>query len=330
MNGMADINLRIAAAFNYLQEALGSPNGSKVAVRTLAVELNKGDVSGQLFKAHKIYQFKSGTYVPPENIQEEWRRRIEEFSRSKGLQASSLEKLSDQFLARYGKPSKISTPVRNEFLFAGDHIDHPDILCGAWRFFYISPVDRQSDPKPEIRGVLAIFRKTDDAQNRVSVQMISGSTHWVGYAFSFELHLYIVCTAEQKTETAFFVVNKPNRTQRQFVAGLGTALERGDTLMHPAMGVICCGEKVFPRIDLAEAQYEQTLSEGLGASLERLIAGEFISSEDDQIIREHFKVTYKNLKIFADHHPHLHDYLRKHIRLRKKPISMQSLLLQWV
>jgi len=313
-----ELNARLVAAINYLQDRLRE-GPRKLSVADLAKLLN-AFAKSEVFPKNKLYLFKRGQHIPKQIEQQEWIETIEKFSKSKSLEVSSIRDLTARFIEKYGGGASDSFA-----LLEGDSIDHPEVLCGAWRFFYISPVNRHLDPKPEIRGVLAIFKEIPENKKHVSVRMISGSTHWSGYAFSFNRHLYIVCAAE-KSETAFFVVNKPTREDPDFVAGLGSALERGRTTMHPAMGVLCFGEKCFGQIQSKSTSLPPEVTK----CLSEITGGQrSISTQDEELMRGQFIVTYYTLKQFAAKNKDLAEYLADHVTVHNKPMSMLSLFLQW-
>ena len=328
---MDELNTRIAIVIAYLQDQLGGATaGKRLSMESLATVLN--NEAGQIrpFKKSQLYSFKNGIYKPGPAQQSEWVRVILALCKKQNLPVTSLDHLPETLIKQYG--SGVSQSLISQPEFVGDHIDDPDIFSGAWRFFYVSPVDREGSPKPEIRGVLAIFSKDKDSANRITVRMISGSTLWTGFAFAYEWHLYIFCTAKLKTETAFFIVNKPSRSQSNFVAGLGSALERGGAQqvhMHPAMGVLCFGEKCHGRFLSKRPQTKTELTPEVVNCLDRLIDGEAISDAEEKVVRGEFKATYPNLKRFSQTHPELSEYLDKHIQINQHPYSIKSLLLEW-
>jgi hypothetical protein len=81
--------------------------------------------------------------------------------------------------------------------------------------------------------------------------MVSKRGLWNGNLFATGQHLYVVLNDiakndVRKTETTFFIVNRPHLRQ-PFIAGIGTALIRTTFLsIPPVFGFLFFGEKYIP------------------------------------------------------------------------------------
>ena len=328
---MAEQLAQIAVALAYLKAELGAKNGKTLSIEALCGLLNEAAGADTPFVASKIFSFRRGQFKPAPPLEREWIRVIEKFCAEREyLRITKLSAIPADILAQYASP--LAQPKSIDSDFAGEIIQDPNIFCGAWRFFYVSPVTRAAQYQHEIRGVVAVFRPIEGENNKLDVQMISRSTHWSGVAFAFEWHLYIVCQAKDKSETAFFVVDKPSKSQYRFVAGLGSALERGDPERmhrHPAMGVLCFGEKCHGESLSPRSKAVQALSPTVVAALDKLMAGDELADEDEETLRAEFKVTYSTLNQLANKHPELVAHLKKHVRVNQREFGMKSLLVEW-
>jgi hypothetical protein len=205
-----------------------------------------------------------------------------------------------------------------------------EVLSGVWRFFYVSPINRKGQFKPELRGTAAFFQAADSSSDSINMVLISGHSQWKGQAFVNDSHLYMRCSDVGRTETAFFVTNKPTRVRQIFV-GVGTALERVKREPIPSVaGFICFGEKITDQHMKAEGQtlIEDSLI-NLQTILQRVLRGEEVHGSDADKIRKVFGVTYKNVSELRDKHRALFDYLSSVKINNKRGFPLEWLYLSW-
>ena len=216
--------------------------------------------------------------------------------------------------------------------------DTANVLRGAWRLFYVSPVDREGLGQSEVRGNVCVFHAATPSDVSINVEIFSGHTRWTGVAFGNETHLYMRVSAENQTETSFFVLNRPTRTKPLFL-GLGLALQRSAVAqfddLRPAMALVCLGERVETPVLDGEGEGEgEGAAEGGDAvtsevALRRLL--EFqrpLSTEVAARIRDDFSVRYNDLAALVEARPLLAPYINT-VKLNEKPLSMTWLHLAW-
>jgi hypothetical protein len=129
-------------------------------------------------------------------------------------------------------------------------------LPGAWHFFYIRPVDEEGEQNPEIRHLVAVFGRARPDSTWMSFLLISSEHHYRGYSFAHEYHVYTVCTEERRTESAFFILNKPALRDNYMFAGVGTALIQPPRRHEPVAGIVCFGMRIGPETALSDEQKE--------------------------------------------------------------------------
>jgi len=205
-----------------------------------------------------------------------------------------------------------------------------EVLSGVWRFFYVSPINRKGQFKPEIRGTAAFFLATESVSDSIDIVLISGHSQWKGQAFVNDSHLYLRCSDVGRTETAFFVTNKPTRVRQIFV-GVGTALERVKREPIPSVaGFVCFGEKIADQHMKAEGSlFFKDPNANLQTIMQRVLRGEEIHDNDADKIRKVFGVTYKDVSELRENHRALFEYLRGVKINNKKGFPLEWLYLSW-
>jgi len=190
-----------------------------------------------------------------------------------------------------------------------------DVLSGIWRLFFIPTL---GDPKrdhgtpAEIRGFVAIVRDPKDAA-AISAEtiIISQHKHWIGHVFLNGSYAYWVCTDPAKSETAFFLSNRPDDNESSII-GIGTSLQRkeaGDHRPRPIESFCFFGAKWrnFPEISDVDG-------------LLRPIQVGNLNEMNDAIakIQTAFcNETYAEINGLEEHYKMLHDYLGR-IRVNGK------------
>lgn len=207
--------------------------------------------------------------------------------------------------------------------FVGDMLgDLSSSLSGPWHLFYVSPVNRNGKFQTEIRGTAALVHTSHPSAKSMDVELISSRGHWKGPACINETHMYLTLSDVDKTETAFFVMNKPTR-RRPFIVGVGSALTRFEgPAMLPVAGFVCFGEKwMGPR--------EASNKELIGV-LQQAVEGHPLSETDAKKIRDEFCVTYDDVEQLRNIHPKLFAHIQTiSINGQKGLAAMPWLYVTW-
>lgn len=235
--------------------------------------------------------------------------------------------------SRYASDLPVSLrQLPNEF-FQGEELGDTAItLYGAWRFFYVSPVNRNDEFKPEIRSFAAFVHRAHASSRAFEAFLVSSRSSWRGQGFVNQSHLYLIASDLQKTETAFFLTNKPSKVA-PMIAGIGAALERdSDRQMRAAEGVISFAEKWKPRTTEGQRRSVRRLTGGgpINELIQRAVDGELITSDEQNTIRAEFCSKYRDMDHVKERHPELFDYLRKVKINNERGFPLRCLYVDWM
>lgn len=195
--------------------------------------------------------------------------------------------------------------------------DEAKALNGLWQMFFFRPPDEAND-SPLIRGKAIIIRDAHLGCTSAPVDVISEHSHWKGHCFLNQSHLYIVATHVQRTDSHFYIVNRP-REGEAFVFGIGSTIHRppevpGAYRLRPVEAYCLFGYKWTP---------DKSTSEDL-RSLHRFIeTGDPITRASQVVdqIRAHFSapnVKFSTESEFQQSHRELFAYLQS-VRINNKP-----------
>ncbi|MBJ7402125.1 MAG: hypothetical protein JHD07_01985 [Bradyrhizobium sp.] len=236
----------ITFALVYLTEALKKEGRKKLSAKEMAAEINKH--WSRVIDGGKISAILRGWHLPPEEM-DDLHEALQKLIQARKLRLD-LSDIPPGLAVQHELPAVFQSNIPHGL--QGEVIgDLASNMAGPWTFYYVSPIDRDGKPASEIRSTAAyIYRTTPDARS-MDIRMVSKRGLWNGTLFTTGPHLYVVLNDiakndVRKTETTFFVVNRPYSKQ-PFIAGVGTALIRSTTLtVAPVFGFLFFGEKHVP------------------------------------------------------------------------------------
>lgn len=228
----------------YLTEALKKKGKRKLSAKELAVEINKhwrGNIDGG-----KISAILRGWHLPPDEL-DDLHEALQKLIDAEIEPRLDLNDIPPGLERQHQLPAIFESNLPHGL--QGEVIgDLASNMAGPWSFYYVSPIDRGGKPGSEIRSTAAyVYRARPDARS-MDIRMVSKRGLWNGSLFATGPHLYVVLNDiakndVRKTETTFFIVNRPHSRQ-PFIAGIGTALIRTTPLtVPPVFGFLFFGEK---------------------------------------------------------------------------------------
>jgi hypothetical protein len=181
-----------------------------------------------------------------------------------------------------------------------------DILPGAWRFHYLSPIDKAGVRTTQVRSTAVIFENAISDDRSIGLTLISGRGLWRGEGFLNRHHMYLRLSDANRNETAFFVINKPERPDLKFI-GVGAALERANEEeraigISPVAAVVCFGQKV---------SNDDRLNPAVLGTIDAARRGNELASTDVDQMREALCAVHTSLDAFAKSFPALNSYIKR-------------------
>lgn len=205
--------------------------------------------------------------------------------------------------------------------------DQARLLKGLWQLFFYRPPDDE-EGSPAIRGKVALFGEVDQTDLSLPVEVISQHSHWKGFAFATETHIYIAATHVARIDSHFYILNRV-RQASPFLFGVGSTVHPPAEVEQPYVRPAECYFVFGARWDETKETNGERRKIG-----ERLLAGEDILAESqfEDDVKTTFcapTVTFKTERDFARSYPELVRFMRS-VRAQGKSMQARSRLkLEW-
>ena len=258
----------ITFAISYLTDELKKKDKTRLPAKELAIEINKY-WKGSTIDHGKISAILRGWHLPDDKLDgllDALQRLLND--RKLKLELSAIPPALER---KYELPTLFQSNIPHGL--QGEVVgDLGSNMAGPWLFYYVSPIDRAGARGTEIRSTVAyIYEAAADARS-MDVRMVSNRGIWTGTLFATGSHVYVVLSDiakndVRKTETIFFLVNRPHSRQ-PFIAGIGTALIRKTHhAVPPVFGFILFGERQRGK---AGAKGEKAIDPSIRAAFENV------------------------------------------------------------
>lgn len=298
---------RIAFFVSFIRDEL---RGTKKALsdKDIAKLLSSQGVRNFELKGQQINRIANAGETIRPNQQSKWWACVDSIVRKHNLQIDLRDELpiwlEDRFVDNMPAAYRLPSPMQQ-----GEALgEMANILHGLWHFFYLSPINRQGELEPEIRGTAAIFLRAGTESHSIRLQVLSGHGFWKGAAFLNDSHLYLSCTLAQKIETAFFVTSRPDK-RSYTIAGTGAALERHKEQgkPHATAGFVCFGVKWSPLNKYFQDHFQEE-AKWVQKTLDEQDSGIKISADAEDKLRKIFCIKIKMEEIQV-RYPELHRHV---------------------
>lgn len=330
---------KIALLLCYLKVALGAPERTGNRRRAehhsaadLADALSKADVGGGPITAKAIdAAIRMHDWPEPAN-EDRLLRAIEKLCEARNLPVRPGTDIPDDIERRFVDklPARFRTRP-SEFAFSGEALGQlTHSLSGVWTLFYISPVESDRSPRPQISAFPMVFGHSDERSTSVRVTMISHSKVWVGTAFKNNMHLHLIATSRKYAETASFIMNVP-QMPHQIIAGLGLPVRRINFgVQQPALATLTFGRK-WAGVGDGGAEWPIDLSERDVQDAITQVQQDGVASDDRyDLLRKAFARTFYSFAEIRTLDPELHAFLTEmKINGQSATQAFQSLFLEW-
>lgn len=295
----------ITFALMYLSEALAEEKGKrKLSAKELAAAINKhwkGNID-----LGKVSAILRGWHLPSHEL-DDLLEALQKLIDARNLKLD-LSNIPPSLERQYQFPWIFQSNIPHGL--QGNEIgDLPSSMTGPWLFYYVSPIDRGGRPESQIRSTAAYIHSAKADARSMDVQMVSRHGLWIGTVFATGPHLYFVLNDiakndVRKTETTFFVVNRPH-AKMPFIAGIGTALIRGGTSQQvaPVFGFLFFGER---QTKLGNSKSDMSSTDSL---FDKVFRSSPPTEVDLEKIRSEACLSY-SWSEFNQHRPELAAYVR--------------------
>lgn len=313
---------QIALLLYYLKDVLRPPGRNKLSDGALAEKLNAAQGSPPRCRLHtnKVGGLLKRTWGLKDDEIEPLLRAIEVVARGSGSSIAANDPPA-WLETKYG--GKLPPESQGSSALGGDNFGpHAYTLPGAWRFFYVRPIDDAGKRKPEIRSTITIFGPaTRDTKSTTFIQL-SRHYQWLGTAFIRGSHLYILGGDEGSNETFLFVLNVPQKKEGLRFAGVGALLLQPPRYHQPVGGIVCFGEPLRTAATLSAAQKEAIDS--------AMNEGRILKRYESAIRSLVKRPIYTSKKLFRDDFTSLCDYMEKEVVINGTTnFPLTSLLVSW-
>jgi hypothetical protein len=312
---------RMIALWLHFLKDTGRPAGklsnTELASRLMAAQA--GGTSPVVLNVDKIGDLlKLQDVLKPEDVPKVLAA-IERVAEDLGHTVSTKSPLPPSLEQRYAQ--SLPDDYRAVGFLAGDQFGSlADSLPGPWLFFYTRPINDKGDHKPEIRCHISVFGRAVEKSTWATFLQVSPDHQWTGYTFMRGLHLYIICTDEKNTETAFFIVNVPLKKDHFRFAGVGAVLLQPPRRHQPVGGIVCFGQPLTkPKNDLEAEAISLAMTRGQ------------VSKDQEEVLRQIIpRAIYENKEQLRAEHAALCKYLEENTTINgDEDFSLASLLVSW-